>query len=131
MSLTQGVHHIVITVKDPQKSKEFYVKAADLKIIVEDKKTVGLTDGTSSLWIKKSRDYIPKELKFDRNQIGLDHFSFTVNNLEDLKKIEQNLKSIGAEMEDGSITDDGYGTKDSAIYVKDPDGMKVEFKIKG
>ena len=130
MALTEGFHHVVITVKDVKKSKEFYSKAAEIKVIVEDEKTVGLSDGSVSLWIKKSRDYIPKELKFDRNQLGLDHISFSVKNLIDLRKIEQNLKAINADMEDGGITDDGYGSKNIAIYVKDPDGMKVEFKIK-
>ena len=129
MKITNSVHHIAITVTDVKRSKEFYMKAADMKLLSEDDKTVGLSDGTFSLWLKKSRDYIPKVLKFDRNQLGLDHISFSVKDLDDLKKIEKNIKELKAEMEDGGITDDGYGNDDIAIYAKDPDGMKVEFKI--
>lgn len=95
MAIVNGINHIVITVKDVKKSKDFYMKAADLKLITEDEATVDLTDGAFSLWIKKSRDYIPKELRFDRNQIGLDHFSFVVKNIEDLKKLSKILNQLG------------------------------------
>lgn len=127
MTKTLGLHHIMITVSDIAKSKEFYTKGCSLKIIVEDNEGIGLTDGKSNIWLHIPRDYKPKELKFDRNQLGLDHFAFKVSKMDELKEIEKNLKAIGAEMEDGGITSDGYGG--TAIYAKDPDGMKIEFKF--
>jgi catechol 2,3-dioxygenase-like lactoylglutathione lyase family enzyme len=126
MTKTIGLGHIMITVSDLQKSKDFYTKGCSLKIIAEQGKTIGLTDGKSSIWLSTSRDYKPKELKFDRNQIGLDHFAFNVAKIDELKEIEKNLKSLGSEMEEGGISDDGGPT----IFVKDPDGIKVEFRLK-
>jgi catechol-2,3-dioxygenase len=125
MSKTIGSAHIMITVSDLIKSKEFYTRGFSLKIKYEDKKLVGLTDGKFEVWMSESRDHKPKELKFDRNQIGLDHFAFRVAKLDELKEIEKNLKSLNAEMEEGGILDDGG----PAIFVKDPDGMEVEFRL--
>ncbi|MEK7521479.1 MAG: hypothetical protein AAB599_01615 [Patescibacteria group bacterium] len=47
--------------------------------------------------------------------------------MEDLKEIETHLREQGIEMEDGGITDDGYGG--TAIFCKDPDGMILEFHL--
>ncbi len=117
----------MLTVSDIAKSKEFYTRGCSMKILMEDDKILGLTDGKFSLWLSAPRDYVPEVLKFDRNQLGLDHFSFKVAKMDDLKQIEKNLKSIGAEMEDGGITDTDPSGK--AIFAKDPDGMKVEFRL--
>lgn len=54
---------------------------------MENQSVLGLTDGKASVWLSTSRDYKPKELKFDRNQLGLDHFSFAVSTLDELKEI--------------------------------------------
>lgn len=122
----KGVHHICLTVKDPKKSKEFYIKACGMTVWHEDEKSVGLSGcGLDTFFLSFPRDYTPKDFKFDRNQAGLDHFSFYVEDMKDLKEIEKHLKKEGIEMEDGGITDDDYGG--TAIFIYDPDGMKVEF----
>ena len=128
MSHTKGFDHIGITVSDLNKSKEFYMKACGMKIVMEHEGVCGLTDNNFSLWLSTSRDYPIKDNKFDRNRIGLDHWSFKVTSMEDLKEIEKILKEINAPMEDGGITDDDYGG--TAIFAQDPDGMKVEFHLR-
>ena len=128
MSYTKGVDHIGITVSDLQKSKDFYTKGCGMKIIMEHEGVCGLSDETFSLWLSTSRDYQVKDNKFDRNVLGLDHWSFKVTSMQDLKEIEKTLKSVNAEMEDSGITDDDYGG--TAIFAKDPDGMKVEFHLR-
>lgn len=127
MIKTSGVHHISLTVRDIAKSKEFYTKVCGMKIIVAEKEYAGLTDGTFSLWLILPENEI-ESAKFNPNNPGLHHWAFTADSMEELKQIESHLKSLGVEMEDGGITDDGYGG--TGIFTKDPDGMKVEFHLK-
>ena len=79
------------------------------------------------LVLGETRDVKSPTSKFNRNNIGLDHFAFSVELVEELKGIEARLKSQGIEMEDGGITDDDFGG--TAIFCIDPDGMKVEFHL--
>lgn len=128
MLKTKGIHHLALTVSDLQKSKEFYFKVCGMKVFHENKESVGLTsEGLDSLWLLLPRD-APYEAKpFNRNNVGLDHWAFSVTSLEDLKGVEKHLKDLGIEMEDGGITDDDFGG--TAIFTQDPDGMKVEFHL--
>lgn len=125
-----GVHHIVLKVSDPEKSKDFYTKVCGMKVFSEDGASFGLskTDGKlDSLWLVPP-DNGQAAKPFNRDgDIGLDHWAFGVATIEDLKEIEKYLKEIGIEMEDGGITDDGYGG--TAIFTSDPDGMLVEFHL--
>lgn len=124
---TKGIAHVVLTVKNLQKSKEFYNKVCGMSIIEEGKHYYGLSDGVFSLWIGTNRDHKPKLQKFDRNQIGLDHWAFKVETMQRLKEIEGHLRKTRVEMENGGITDDDFGG--TAIFTTDPDGMKVEFHL--
>ena len=120
---TSGVDHITLIVKDVQKSKEFYTRVCGMKVIVEEKEVVGLTDGTFSLWIALSRE--GKSPPFNPELKGLNRWAFKVTSMQELQNIEKELKQLDIPMEDNGITDDGYGG--TGIFTQDPDGMKVEF----
>jgi glyoxylase I family protein len=125
MITTSGVHHITLIVKDVKKSQEFYTKVCGMKVIAAEKDYCGLADGIFSLWLALSREESKK--KFDEEEIGLNHWAFKVNTKKELEAIEQELKKMKIVMEDGGITDDGYGGR--AIFTRDPDNMKVEFHL--
>lgn len=128
MLKTKGIHHLSLTVSDLQKSKEFYSKVCGMEVFLEEKGGVGLTsEWLDSLWLCTPRDKPHLPHPFNRNNIGLDHWAFSVTSEEDLKGVEKHLKDLGIEMEDSGITDDGYGG--TAIFTRDPDGMKVEFHL--
>ncbi len=80
------------------------------------------------LWIGTPRDEKKPKNKFNRNNVGLDHFAFEISNMNELKKLQQKLKRAKIKMEDNGITDDGFGG--TAIFCYDPDGMKVEFHLR-
>src|SRR3989338_7412346 len=109
MENTKGIHHIGITVSDLKKSKDFYVNGCGMKVIADEDSHVGLTDGNFSLWLSQSRDREVNDNKFDRNVLGLDHWAFKVESLEQLERIEKSLKTMNIEMEDEGITDDDFG----------------------
>jgi len=98
-----------------------------MKLVVDEKEYCGLSDGNFSLWLGEFRDQKPKDQKFNKNQIGLDHWAFKVDSMTELKEIELHLKKLKMSMENNGITDDDFGG--TAIFTKDPDGMKVEFHL--
>lgn len=128
------IHHIVLTVSNAKKSTEWYQKVLGWKIIeqkddyaymVPDEKKYPETK--FMLVVGEPRDNKSTDNLFDRNKIGLDHFAFNVDSIEELKEIEDRLKKLNIEMEDEGVTDDDFGG--TAIFCKDPDGMKVEFHL--
>ena len=126
MVTTGGVHHLTLIVRDVQRSKAFYQDICGMETISEeDSEVCGLTDGTFSLWLARSREGSKKA--FNPEETGLNHWAFRVDSIEALGEIEEELRKQGIEMEEGGVTDDGFGGK--AIYTKDPDGMKVEFHL--
>lgn len=128
MVKTTGVHHICLKVKDPKKSAEWYSKACGMKIFSEEGGAYGLTmNGLDSFWLAAPNNGDEAHPFNRRGDIGLDHWAFGVATTEELKKIEAHLKAEGIEMEDGGITDDGYGG--TAIFCSDPDGMPLEFHL--
>lgn len=128
MIKTTGVHHIVLKVSNPEKSKDFYIKALGMKVFSEEDGAYGLSmKGFDSFWLVPPENGEQAEPFNRRGNIGLDHWAFGVNSMEDLKEIEEHFNEQGIEMEDSGITDDGYGG--TAIFTKDPDGMILEFHL--
>ncbi len=128
------IHHIVVTVSNAKSSREWYKKALGWEITEEGRDYVYLVPdskkypgGKFMLVLGEPRDNVPLGNNFDRNKIGLDHFAFNVDTIEELKDVEKRLKEVGIEMENNGITDDDFGG--TAIFCIDPDGMKVEFHL--
>ena len=128
MVATKGIHHLVLTVKNLKKSKEFYEKVCGMKVFSQDQYSVGLSDNhIDSLWLSTPRDKPFVAHSFNRNNIGLDHWAFKIDSMEGLKEVERYLKDLNIPMENDGITDDDFGG--IAIFTQDPDGMKVEFHL--
>lgn len=99
-----------------------------MKVFFEEDGAYGMSmDGFDSFWLVPPDNGKDAKPFNRRGDIGLDHWAFGVASMEDLKKIETHFKELGIEMEDGGITDDGYGG--TAIFISDPDGMPVEFHL--
>ena len=126
MIKTESIDHLTLIVKDVKISKKFYQKVCGMKVIFDEEDVCGLTDGTFSLWLALSREKSKKD--FNPEETGLNHWAFKVTSMYKLKSIESHLKKLKISMEDGGITNDGYGG--TGIFIKDPDGMKVEFHLR-
>lgn len=118
---TEGLDHIAITVKDVQKTIEWYSEIIGLKRVHADKwdgvPTFMVSNG-SGLAIFPANDTLrdsgPAKEKFD-----VKHFAFRVNkeNFERAKKLYKE-KNLEHNIEDHEIC--------YSIYTKDPDGYIVE-----
>jgi catechol 2,3-dioxygenase-like lactoylglutathione lyase family enzyme len=64
--------------------------------------------------------------KHDRGAPGLNHFAFNAEGRDDVDRMHEFLKSIGAEILDAPA-EYPYGQGYYAVYFTDPDGVKFEF----
>ena len=80
--MPQAIHHIVLTISNLKKSVEFYKKVLGWVVTDTDHKewsALAPKGQQAFLWIGIPRDGNKKpKSKFDRNNIGLDHFAFEV-----------------------------------------------------
>ena len=65
---------------------------------------------------------------FNKENVGLNHLAFGVRTGEELRAIETQLEGQG--ISHSGIGLDRYGQKEY-IWLDDPDGMRVEFYLRG
>ena len=95
-AITQGAHHIGLTVPDLAKTRAFFLDTLGFSQVgeVPDYPAVFLTDGSTmiTLWQAENPD---KAVAFDRkNVIGLHHFALKVENANELDGLHEKLKAV-------------------------------------
>ena len=125
------LHHVEVYVSDLAQSRSFW---SSILAYLEYKETSYWDDGFT---LSNEKDaYItfvqvtPKynSLSYNRCGVGLNHLAFSVGNRELVDKIRQHCIKEGVSM----LYDDRYpfangGTEYYALFVEDPDRIKVEF----
>ena len=129
MSNTAGsfeTGHIGLNVNDLARSKEFYSEVFGFEVrgesTAEGRKYALLArDGKLilTLWQQSSAE-------FSRETAGLHHLSFQANSVEQVKEIEEKLRSRGAKLIYDGIVLHGEGAKSGGIFFEDPDGIRLE-----
>ena len=127
MAITQGAHHIGLTVPDITATRNFFVDILGFKQVgeVPDYPAIFVSDGTImlTLWQVIDRD---NATPFDRrHNIGLHHFALKVDNLATLKSIHQTLLNTdGVEIEFAPEPLDGLPAHHMMFYI--PGGVRME-----
>lgn len=89
------LRHIAIATRNPDKTAEFYKKAFDMKEVGRTDtpiaKGVYLSDGVINMAVL---DFHDDQLGRGQDYVGLHHFGFVVNDLDESSKI---LAELGAE----------------------------------
>jgi catechol-2,3-dioxygenase len=98
------VNHIAISVSDLQRSKEWYCRMFDLKIIQESQDSVLLGFGESMLVLRP-----------DPNPGTISHFMFGIDGYV-AQELEAKLKAEGLDPQRDS----------DSFHVRDPDGLNVQ-----
>ena len=121
MPQTRKLGHIVLKVRDAQKSKEFYTRALGLKVAYEDAEhgAVFLSVGTQhhdlALFQLASGD-TPAA-----TQPGLHHMAWQVDSFAELQAAHRELGQLGIAV-DATVEHN----VSRSIYFDDPDGNRVE-----
>ena len=113
--------HIVLRVRDAQKSKDFYMKTIGLKLAHEDleRGTVFLSFG--ELHHDLALFQPASEPVADTSHAGLHHTAWQVGSFEELQAAYRDLLAMGIAVES---TVEHNVTR--SVYFPDPDGNRVE-----
>ena len=115
-----GMRHVALNVKDPQKSKDFYVRVLRMRVAWEpDSDNVYLsTDGQDNIALHKTRS----GSGVAGNQL-LDHIGFFVSQPEELDEWYNHALVNGAK-----ITREIASHRDASrsFYLEDPDGISIQ-----
>lgn len=128
-ALTQGVHHIGLTVADLAPPLEFFTHALGFQQVGEDAEypAVFLSDGSFvlTLWQTISEE---QAIPFDRKKnVGLHHLALQVADRSALKTVFEKLKGWpGVTMEFEPVPP-GSGSKARHFMCIIPGGIRVEF----
>ena len=122
-----GIDHLVLSVSDLDRSKEFYgtlLTFLGFKVMYEGGDFVGWRNGKTRLWIAQADDE-GRAHKYRKGDIGFHHYAFELASRRDVDALGAFLTEHGMEVVDppGEYNGD---PKYYAVFFTDPDGMKLE-----
>jgi catechol 2,3-dioxygenase-like lactoylglutathione lyase family enzyme len=121
-----GIDHLVLSVGDFARSKEFYGKLLGFlgfKLKHEYDTMAGWSNGKTLFWIAEA-DAQGKTHKHRKGDIGFHHYAFELSSRNDVDALGAFLDQHGMTVVDppGEYYEPSY----YAVYFTDPDGMKLE-----
>jgi len=113
--------HVVLSVRDAAKSRDFYTRTLGLRISHEDLKQ-------GAVFLSFGREHhelalfqVATGAPPDASQPGLHHMAWQVGSFEELQAAYRDLKAMGVDVES---TIEHNVTR--SVYFRDPDGNRVE-----
>ena len=118
LSMTYGLTHIAVAVKDVERTLKFYQSVFDMRVMYHTSNFIQLTTpGCHDILVfeKKKDDGIG-------HSGGIAHFGFRLRNAQDIFEMKEKILRAG-----GVITEKGEFVPGSPyIFFNDPDGYEVE-----
>jgi catechol 2,3-dioxygenase-like lactoylglutathione lyase family enzyme len=124
-----GVDHLVLSVGDFERSKEYYGKLLGFlrfKLKHDYADMAGWSNGKTLFWIA-SADEQGRQHRYRKGDIGFHHYAFELSSRNDVDALGTFLKD-----NDMNVVDPPgqyYARDYYAVYFTDPDGMKLEGMI--
>jgi catechol 2,3-dioxygenase-like lactoylglutathione lyase family enzyme len=125
-----GIDHLVLSVGDFARSKDFYDKVLGFlefkrKHSYED--TAGWSNGKTLFWITAA-DAEGRKHKYRKSDIGFHHYAFELASRKDVDALGAFLDQHGMNVVDPP--GEYNGDKNYyAVFFTDPDGMKLEAMV--
>jgi catechol 2,3-dioxygenase-like lactoylglutathione lyase family enzyme len=124
-----GIDHLVLSVGDFARSKDFYgklLKFLGFKLKYDYADMAGWSNDKTLFWIAAA-DAEGKKHKYRKGDIGFHHYAFELSSRND-------VDALGGFLEANAMTvvdppGEYYGRNYYAVYFIDPDGMKLEGMI--
>lgn len=116
-----AVGHFGIAVKDVERSEAFWMRNFDLEEIFRFEDGVGLTNDDITIVLFKGRP----------DAGTLDHLSFHVKSMRELRAALDAFKRNGVEVEDpgDEIGPEAPGSPNMGLWFHDPDGYRWELSV--
>ncbi len=121
---TGAVHHLRLTVSDPERAREFYTGVLNFEVAVELPNGYLLSNGSVLMGIGAAPERAAPGDRFDENRVGLDHLSFSAPSRAALDEAARVLDERG--IPNGGVKDLGA---DFGLYIlafRDPDNLQLE-----
>jgi len=122
----RGIHHIVLTVSDPEKSARFYAQIFGVKAFPGDEKVICISCDSFLLCLQRPPKHGLPNDRFDENRLGLDHIGFSVESRKQLEDLLVNLQELNVSTAGIEFDPDGQG---EYVCFRDPDNIQVEFYV--
>src|SRR5882757_2200397 len=127
-----GIDHLVLSVSDLARSKEFYDKVLGFlgfKLNHDSGGFAGWSNGKTLFWIAAA-DSQGKWRKYRKGDIGFHHYAFELENRKAVDELGAFLIEHGMKVADppGTYNDDDQYY---AVFFHDPDGMRLEAMVYG
>jgi glyoxylase I family protein len=131
-----SVNHLALTASDLERSAEFYdrvlgfigyarVEVPQPTQQLMKTRLLAWAGPNGSVTLRPARGEAASR-RHDRDAPGLNHLAFNAEGREDVDRMHELLKSIGAQILDPPA-EYPYGPGYYAVYFTDPDGVKLEF----
>jgi catechol 2,3-dioxygenase-like lactoylglutathione lyase family enzyme len=132
MIRTIGVDHINIRVADLDRALRFYKEIVGLQEVRRNARQdgsvslVALRAGNSVVFLQNSPGYTPPA---DEKDSGLDHYSLEIEETPGGPEAFASwLREHQVPIDQGPVKRNGAHGDGTSIYVKDPDGHRIELK---
>jgi glyoxylase I family protein len=122
---TPGLHHIVLTVSDPARSRAFYQDVLGFETtVMEGAPVPGFAFMVGGMGVYVLASYRPiKGDRFSEFRVGLDHLSFTAPSEEALRTLAERLLAAGVDTRGV----ERFVTGNLYIAFRDPDNVQLEY----
>ena len=129
MVRVKGIDHLVISVGNFERSKDFYDKvlgALGFRLKHEYGDMAGWSNGKTLFWISEA-DAEGKKHPHRKGDIGFHHYAFELGKRADVDEFHAALKKHKVAVPDPP--DDYYAGGYYAVYFLDPDGLRMEAMV--
>src|SRR5438309_11593382 len=117
------VGHFGLAVADPKKSADWFQRALGLRKQFEFESGIAIGNDNVTIALSKGKPS-PKTI---------DHMSFHLTNMAELRRALKHLKSVSVEVEDpgDEIGPEAPGSPNMGLWFHDPDGYRWELSVLG
>ena len=114
--------HIVLRVRDLDRSKQFYTDVLGLEVTAQrEGRMVFMSAGDEASHELALMPVGPDAPGPEPDRVGLYHFAWQMDSFDDLKKLYEQMKQKGVRI--GGVGDHGISL---GVYFFDPDGNEIE-----
>jgi len=128
MARVVGIDHLVIRVREFERSKAFYdtvLGFLGFKRKYTSGKTAGWSNGRTLFWIGEA-DAEGKRHPHRIGNIGFHHYAFELSSRRDVDALYDHLEKYNVKVVDPPADYPEYGEGYYAVFFLDPDGLKLE-----